>query len=165
MAKVELKAPIIEEIKGHVAEAKSIILVDYRGLTVEQDTALRKAFRENGVVYKVYKNTYLKMAFAGTQYEVLADELDGPTAVAFGINDETSAAKVIADTKKKAEALEFKAGVVDGTKYDAKGLEVLATIPSKDVLISKLLGSLQSPITNIARVLKQIAEQKENPAA
>jgi large subunit ribosomal protein L10 len=105
------------------------------------------------------------MAFAGTQYEVLADELDGPTAVAFGINDETSAAKVIADTKKKAEALEFKAGVVDGTKYDAKGLEVLATIPSKDVLISKLLGSLQSPITNIARVLKQIAEQKENPAA
>lgn len=165
MAKVELKAPIIEEIKANVENAKSIILVDYRGLTVEQDTALRKAFRENGVVYKVYKNTYLKMAFAGTQYEVLSDKLDGPTAVAFAMESETVAAKIVVDTKKKADAIEFKAGVVGGELYDPKGLEVIATIPSRDELISKLLGSLQSPIANIARVLKQIADAKENPAA
>ncbi|MBQ8281106.1 MAG: 50S ribosomal protein L10 [Lachnospiraceae bacterium] len=159
MAKVELKAPIIEEIKGYVADAKSVVLVDYRGLTVEQDTTLRKAFRESGVVYKVYKNTYLKMAFAGTVYEELASSLEGPTAVAFSINDATSAAKVIADNQKKADKLEFKAGVVEGTYYDAKGMEVIATIPSRDELISKLLGSLQSPITNLARVLNQIAEK------
>lgn len=159
MAKVELKAPIIEEIKGYVADAKSVVLVDYRGLTVEQDTILRKSFRENGVVYKVYKNTYLKMAFAGTQYEELASSLEGPTAVAFSIEDATSAAKVIAETQKKADKLEFKAGVVEGTYYDAKGMALIATIPSRDELISKLLGSLQSPITNMARVLKQIAEK------
>lgn len=158
MAKVELKAPIIDEIKGYVAEAKSVVLVDYRGLTVEQDTSLRKAFRENGVVYKVYKNTYLRMAFAGTVYEELAGSLEGPTAVAFSIEDATSAAKVVANAQKTAEALEFKAGVVEGTYYDVKGLAVIATIPSRDELISKLLGSLQSPITNFARVLKQIAE-------
>ncbi len=159
MAKVELKAPIIEEIKGYVADAKSVVLVDYRGLTVEQDTILRKSFRESGVVYKVYKNTYLKMAFAGTQYEELASSLEGPTAVAFSIEDATSAAKVIAETQKKADKLEFKAGVVEGTYYDAKGMALIATIPSRDELISKLLGSLQSPITNMARVLKQIAEK------
>lgn len=159
MAKVELKAPIIDEIKGYTADAKAIVLVDYRGLTVEQDTILRKAFRESGVVYKVYKNTYLKMAFAGTQYEQLAQVLDGPTAVAFSMQDEVSAAKIIAQNKKKADALEFKAGVVDGTYYDAKGMEVVATIPSREELISKLLGSLQSPIANLARVLKQIAEK------
>ena len=159
MAKVELKAPIIEEIKGYVADAKSVVLVDYRGLTVEQDTILRKSFRESGVVYKVYKNTYLKMAFAGTQYEELASSLEGPTAVAFSIEDATSAAKVIAETQKKADKLEFKAGGVEGTYYDAKGMALIATIPSRDELISKLLGSLQSPITNMARVLKQIAEK------
>lgn len=158
MAKVELKTPIIEEIKGYVAEAKSIVLVDYRGLTVEQDTGLRKSFRESGVVYKVYKNTYLRMAFAGTAYEALAESLEGPTAVAFSMEDATSAAKVVADAQKTAEALEFKAGIVEGTYYDAKGLAVIATIPSRDELISKLLGSLQSPVTNLARVLRQIAE-------
>ncbi|MGN0166031.1 MAG: 50S ribosomal protein L10 [Lachnospiraceae bacterium] len=158
MAKVELKAPIIEEIKGYVADAKSVVLVDYRGLTVEQDTGLRKSFRENGVVYKVYKNTYLKMAFAGTVYEELASSLEGPTAVAFSMQDATSAAKVIANVQKTADALEFKAGIVEGTYYDAKGMAIIATIPSREELISKLLGSLQSPITNLARVLKQIAE-------
>lgn len=158
MAKVELKAPIIEEIKGYVENAKSVVLVDYRGLTVEQDTILRRSFRESGVAYKVYKNTYLKMAFAGTVYEELASSLEGPTAVAFSLEDATSAARVIAEAQKKADALEFKAGIVEGTYYDAKGLAIIATIPSREELISKLLGSLQSPITNLARVLKQIAE-------
>ena len=160
MAKIELKQPIIEEICKNVEAAKAIVLVDYRGLTVEQDTKLRKSLREGGVVYKVYKNTYLKRAFAGTPYEELAKHLDGPTAVAFGLDDATAPARLLADAMKTADKLEFKGGVVDGTYYDAQGCQVIATIPSKVVLISRLLGSLQSPIANLARVIKQIAEKQ-----
>ena len=161
MAKVELKAPVVDEIKGYVAEAKSAVLVDYRGLTVEQDTRLRKQLREAGVVYKVYKNTMLHLAFEGTDYAKLDENLEGPTAIAFGIEDETAPARILNDFAKEAEALQFKGAVVDGEYYDEAGIKVLATIPSKEVLISKLLGSLQSPITNFARVVKQIAEAKE----
>ena len=159
MAKVELKRPIIDEIKGIAADAKAAVLVDYRGLTVEQDTALRKKLREAGVVYKVYKNTYLKMAFEGSDFAQLNGELEGPTAVAFGLEDATAPARILAEFAKTAEKLELKAGVVEGVYYDQKGIQVIATIPSREVLISKLLGSLQSPITNFARVIKQIAEK------
>ena len=164
MAKVEIKKPVVEEIKGYVADAKSAILVDYRGLTVEQDTALRKQLREAGVVYKVYKNTMLNFAFEGTDYAQLAPHLEGPTAVAFGIEDATAPARILNNVAKTAPALEFKGGVVEGTYYDAEGVKLVANIPSREVLISKLLGSLQSPITNFARVLKQIAEKNEEVA-
>lgn len=160
MAKVELKAPIVDEIKGYVSDAKSVVLVDYRGLTVEQDTRLRKSLREAGVVYKVYKNTMLHLAFDGTDYAQLDKDLEGPTAIAFGIDDETAPARILQNFAKEAEALQIKSAVVDGEYYDEAGVKVLATIPSKDELISKLLGSLQSPITNFARVLKQIAESQ-----
>lgn len=165
MAKVELKAPIVDEIKGYVSDAKSAVLVDYRGLTVEQDTKLRKQLREAGVLYKVYKNTMLHLAFDGTDFAQLDNDLEGPTAIAFGIEDETAPARIINNFAKEAEALEIKSGVVDGEYYDAAGVKVLATIPSKDELISKLLGSLQSPITNFARVVKQIAEAQGETAA
>ena len=165
MAKVELKAPIVDEIKGYVSDAKSAVLVDYRGLTVEQDTKLRKQLREAGVVYKVYKNTMLHLAFDGTDFAQLDNDLEGPTAIAFGIEDETAPARIINNFAKEAEALEIKSGVVDGEYYDAAGVKVLATIPSKDELISKLIGSLQSPITNFARVVKQIAEAQGETAA
>lgn len=160
MAKVEQKQPIVEEIKGYVDQAKAAVLVDYRGLTVAQDTELRKKLREAGVVYKVYKNTMLNFAFKGTEYEALSKDLNGPTAVAFGLEDATVPARIILECTKTMPKLEFKAGVVEGTYYDAKGIQVIATIPSREVLISKLLGSLQSPITNFARVLKQIAEKQ-----
>ncbi|MCQ2496444.1 MAG: 50S ribosomal protein L10 [Lachnospiraceae bacterium] len=160
MAKVELKAPIIEEIKGHVANAKAAVVINYCGITVEQDTQLRKKLREAGVVYKVYKNTFLKRAFEGTDYAQLDKVLDGPTAVAFGIDDATAPARVIAEFMKNVPTIEFKGGVIDGTYYDEAGCKLIATIPSREVLISKLLGSLQSPISNIARVIKQIAEKK-----
>jgi len=159
MAKVELKQPIVDEIKGHIAGASSAVLVDYRGLTVEQDTALRKALREAGVTYKVYKNTLLKRAFEGTDFAQLDGQLDGPTAVAFGGDDATAPARVISKFMKDAPALEWKGAVVEGTLYDVEGCKALANIPGREELISKLLGSLQSPITNFARVLKQIAEQ------
>ena len=164
MPKVEIKAPIIDEIKGYVDKASAAVLVDYRGLTVEEDTRLRKALREAGVVYKVYKNTYLKRAFEGTVFTELNQHLEGPTAIAFGIEDATAPARVLAEFAKKAPNLEFKGGVVEGVYYDVKGLEKVAQIPSRDVLISKLLGSLQSPIANLARVLKQIAEKNGEAA-
>ncbi|WP_167957776.1 50S ribosomal protein L10 [Anaerosporobacter faecicola] len=164
MAKVEIKQPIVDEIKGYVKDAKSAILVDYRGLTVEEDTALRKQLREAGVVYKVYKNTMLNRAFEGTDFAQLDSHLEGPTAVAFGIDDATAPARILNNVAKNAPALEFKGGVVEGTYYDAEGVKLIANIPSREVLISKLLGSLQSPITNFARVLKQIAEKNEEVA-
>jgi large subunit ribosomal protein L10 len=160
MAKVELKQPIVDEIKGYVKDAKTIVAVDYRGLTVEEDTKLRKQLREAGVVYKVYKNTMLKRAFEGTEFEALSKHLDGPTAVAFGLDDATAPARILNEVSKTSPNLEFKAGVVEGTYYDVKGIQAIATIPSREVLVSKLLGSLQSPITNFARVIKQVAEKQ-----
>ena len=164
MAKVEIKQPIVDEIKGYAADAKAAVLVDYRGLTVEQDTRLRKELREAGVVYKVYKNTMLIRAFEGTDFAQLDKDLEGPTAVAFSAEDETAPARILSNFAKEAEALQFKSGVVDGTYYDEAGIKTLANIPSRDTLISKLLGSLQSPVTNMARVLNQIAEAKGNGA-
>lgn len=159
MAKVELKQPIVEEISANIKDAQSVVVVDYRGLTVEQDTQLRKAMREAGITYKVYKNTMMNFAFKGTEFESLAPVLEGPSAIAISKDDATAPARVIAKFAKDAPALEIKAGVVEGTFYDASGMQAVATIPSRDELLSKLLGSLQSPITNLARVLNQIAEK------
>lgn len=160
MAKIEIKKPIVDEIKANLDGAKAVVVADYRGLTVAQDTALRKQLREAGVVYKVYKNTYVNFAIQGTEFEPLAKHLEGPTAVAFCKTDAALPAKILADFAKNAEALQLKAGVVEGTYYDEKGIQIIATIPSREVLLGKLLGSIQSPITNMARVLKQIAEKQ-----
>nr|WP_296439892.1 50S ribosomal protein L10 [uncultured Acetatifactor sp.] len=159
MAKVELKKPIVDEISAHIKDAQSVVLVDYRGLTVEQDTALRKNLREAGVVYKVYKNTFMNFAFKGTQFEGLSEYLEGPNAIAISTEDATAPARILAEFAKTADKLEIKAGVVEGTTYDAKGIATIASIPSREVLISRLLGSLQSPVTNFARVINQIAEK------
>lgn len=164
MAKVELKQPIVDEIAGLINGAQGVVLVDYRGLTVEQDTQLRKQLREAGVVYKVYKNTLVKRAIAGTEFEPMTDSLEGPTAIAICKDDATAPARILANFAKTAEALELKCGVVEGTFYDVNGITAIASIPSRDELISKFLGSIQSPITNFARVLKQIAEKNEEVA-
>jgi len=164
MAKVEIKAPIVDEIKGYADNACAAVLVSYHGLTVEQDTQLRRKLREAGVVYKVYKNTYMKRAFEGTAFAQLNDALNGGSAIAFSTDDATAPARVLADFMKTAPTLQFKAGVVEGVLYDEAGLQKLATIPSKEVLISKLLGSLQSPVANLARVIKQIAEKNGEAA-
>ena len=159
MAKVELKKPIVEEISEVIKDAQSVVLVDYRGLTVEQDTNLRKQLREAGITYKVYKNTMMNFAFKGTDFEALCPNLEGPSAIAVSKDDATAPARVLAKFAKEAPALEIKAGVVEGTAYDAAGMNEIAKVPSREELLSKLLGSLQSPITNLARVLNQIAEQ------
>ena len=159
MAKVELKQPVVTEIAELFDGAASAVVVDYRGLTVEQDTALRKQLREAGVTYKVYKNTMIRFAAKGTAFEALEPNLEGPTALAVSKTDATAPARVLADFAKKAPALEVKAGVVEGNFYDEAGMKAISSIPSREVLLSKLLGSLQSPITNLARVLNQIAEK------
>ena len=164
MAKVELKQPIVDEISAVIKDAQSVVVVDYRGLTVEQDTALRKQLREAGVVYKVYKNTMINLAVKGTEFEALVPHLEGPTAIAISKEDATAPARILYNFAKTAEALELKAGVVDGTYYDNDGIKVIATIPSRNELLSKLLGSIQSPVTNFARVIKQIAEKNEEVA-
>ena len=164
MAKVELKKPVVDEISANLEGAAGVVLVDHCGLTVEQDTQLRKQLREAGVVYKVYKNTLVKRVVAGTEFEPIADTLEGTNAIAFCKTDATAPARILANFAKTADALELKCGVVEGTFYDAAGIATIATIPSREELLSKLLGSIQSPITNFARVIKQIAEKNEEVA-
>ena len=161
MAKIELKQPIVKEITELLDGAQAAVVVDYRGLTAEQDTKLRKELREAGVTYKVYKNTMIRIAAKGTPFETLYSSLEGPTAIAVSKEDATAPARILYNFSKTAQKLELKAGVVDGVTYDQDGIKVIATIPSRDELIGRLLGSIQSPITNFARVLNQIAESKE----
>ena len=165
MAKIELKQPVVAEISASIENAQAVVLVDHRGLTVAQDTELRKQLREAGVTYKVYKNTMMNFAFKGTDFEALAPYLEGPSAMAVSTTDATAPARILAKFAKTAKALEIKGGVIDGVAYDAAGVNAIAEVPSREELLSKLLGSIQSPITNMARVLKQIAEQDGAPAA
>ena len=164
MAKIELKQPIVKEIAELLDGAQAAVVVDYRGLSAEQDTKLRKELREAGVTYKVYKNTMIRIAAKGTPFETLDSSLEGPTAIAVSKEDATAPARILYNFSKTALDLELKAGVVDGVTYDQDGIKVIATIPSRDELIGRLLGSIQSPITNFARVLNQIAESKEAEA-
>lgn len=165
MAKVEQKQIIVNEIKEKLEKATSAVLVDARGLTVEQDTALRKQLREAGVDYKVYKNTMMNFAVQGTQFEGLKDYFEGPSAIAICYEDPTVGAAIISKFSKTAKALEFKAGVIEGTCYDAKGMVAVADIPSREVLLSKLLGSFKSPMGSFARVIQAVADKKAEEEA
>ena len=159
VAKIELKQPVVQEISENIKDAQSVVVVDYRGLTVEQDTQLRKSLRDNGVTYKVYKNTMMNFAFKGTDFESLAPILEGPNAIAVSKEDATAPARILAKFAKDVPTLEIKGGVVEGTYYDAAGMQEIAKVPAREELLSRLLGSMQSPITNFARVLNQIAEK------
>ena len=161
MAKVELKQPIVDEISGVINGAQSVVVVDYLGLTVAEDTQLRKQLREAGVTYKVYKNTLVNRAIQGTEFEGLKDVLEGPSAFAVSTEDATAPARVLNDARKAYKKMEFKGGIIEGEYYDKENIEKIAAIPSRDTLISKFMGSIQSPIANFARVVAQIAEQKE----
>ena len=152
MAKVELKQPIVDEIKELLSSAQAMVLADYRGLTVDEDTKLRRSLREAGVTYKVYKNTLIKRAVEGTEFEAVASLLEGPTAIAVSAEDATAPARVLFEASKNMPSLELKGGVVAGEYYDADMIKVIATIPSREVLIGKLLGSIQSPIANLSLI-------------
>ena len=165
MAKVELKQPIVEEISKAIDGAQCVLIANYSGLTVEQDTELRKQLREAGVFYKVYKNTLMKRAFTGTPCEELNKHLDGTNALAVSATDATAPARILAEFAKKNPKLELVASVVEGNYNDPAATIALSEIPSREVLLGRLLGSMQSPIANFARVIKQIAEKDGEGAA
>ena len=165
MAKVELKKPVVDEIASSIKDAASVVLVSYKGITVEQDTKMRKELREAGVTYKVYKNTMMNFAFKGTPCEELCQHLEGTNALAVCMEDATAPARILAKYAKDVPTLELVAGVVEVAYYDKAGIEALSKVPSREELLGKLLGSIQSPITNFARVLNQIAEQQGGAAA
>ena len=172
-ANQEAKKLVVEEIKQKIQGAKSVVFVKFQGLTVAQDTELRREFRKNNVEYKVLKNTLVRRAFNELGVTDFDADLNGPTSVAFGA-DETGAAKVIAEAVKKYEnKVEIKSAYVDGGKVDVAGVNALASMPSKEELIAKMLGSLQAPISNFVGVLSAmprslvialnaIAEKKAN---
>ena len=159
MAKVELKKPIIDEIAGVIADADSVVLVNYSGLNVEQDTALRRTLREAGITYKVYKNTMMNFAFQGTPCEALSKHLEGTNAIAVSKDDATAPARLLKEFAKKNPKLELIAGVVEGDYYDQAGVTALADVPTREILLGRLFGSMQGPISGFARVIKQIAEK------
>ena len=161
---INAKKVVVEEITGKFNDSQSAVVVEYRGLSVAEVTELRKSLREEDVEFKVYKNKLVQRATESAGYAEINDKLVGPNAIAFGHSDAVAPARVLANFAKTANALELKCGVVEGTFYDAAGIATIATIPSREELLSKLLGSIQSPITNFARVIKQIAEKNEEVA-
>lgn len=164
MPKIESKQVIIDEIKDKLQNASSLVLVDARGITVAEDTTLRRNLREKGVEYKIYKNSMIKFAITETEFEPLTEYLKGPTAIAISYENPTDGPSLLSKATKEIKALEFKAGVVEGIAYDAKGIKVIADIPSREVLLSKFLGSIKSPIGSFARVIKAIADKDETVA-
>ena len=155
------KQLIIDEIKDKFERAESAVVVDYIGITVAQADAMRKKLREANVDYTVYKNTLVKRAIAGTEWEALGEVLEGPSGFAFSYDDATAPARVLNESIKEYKKMELKGGVVEGTVYGKEDMQAIANIPSREVLISKFMGSIQSPIANFARVVQQIAEAKE----
>ena len=155
------KQVIIDEIKAKLENAQAAVVIDYMGITVEQADAMRKTLREANVDYTVYKNTLIKRAIEGTEYAPLAEVLDGPSALAISTEDATAPARTLNKIIKDFKKMEFKAGVVEGTFYDKAGVEAVAEIPSRDELIAKFMGSIQSPVSKFVRTLAAIAEEKE----
>ena len=155
------KQIIIDEIKDKFERAESAVVIDYMGITVAEADEMRKKLREAEVDYTVYKNTLVKRAIEGTKYEALGEILEGPSGFAFSYDDATAPARVLNDARKAYKKMEFKGVIIEGEYYDKENIEKIAAIPSRDTLISKFMGSIQSPIANFARVVAQIAEQKE----
>ena len=161
----QIKEAKVAEIREKLEKAQAIVLADYQGLTVEEDTALRKTLREAGVEYKVYKNNLVTLAAKELGIEGLDSYLEGPVSIAFGYEDATAPARVLHTFAKDHKKLELKAGMVEGTLYNKEEVEKLATIPSKEVLIAKLLGSFKAPLSNVAYLLNAIKEKKESESA
>lgn len=159
----QAKQLVIDEIKERVEGAVSVVVVDYIGLTVEEADELRAQLRAENVGFTVYKNSLIKRAIAGTEFEGLAEgeTLKGSTALAFCTEDATASARIIKKAIDKYNKMSFKGGIVEGTVYDKAQIEEFANIPSRDVLIARFMGSIQSPLTKLALTLKAIAEKEE----
>jgi len=161
----QIKEAKVAEIREKLQQAKAVVLSDYQGLTVEEDTQLRKGLREAGVEYKVYKNNLVVLAAKELGIEGLEEYLEGPVSIAFGYEDATAPARILNNFAKDHKKIELKAGIVDGAVYNKVEIEKIATIPSKEVLIAKLLGSFKAPLSNFAYLINAIKEKKESESA
>ncbi len=155
------KAAQIEEIKEKIGKCGAFVVVDYKGISVADDTKLRSDFRKNDVEYRVLKNRLVLRALSELNIGGFEGHLEGPTAIAFAYGDPLAAAKVVSENAKTVKAIEIKCGLMDGAYIDAETVAKLAAIPSKEVLLAQLLGLLQSPISGLARAIQQIAEKKQ----
>ncbi|MDD1501416.1 MULTISPECIES: 50S ribosomal protein L10 [Lysinibacillus] len=162
---IENKQVQVQEITEKFQNAASVVVVDYRGLNVAQVTELRKQLREAGVEFKVYKNTLTRRATEAVGLEGINDVLVGPNAIAFSNEDVVAPAKIINEFAKKNEALEIKAGIIEGTISSVEDVKALAELPSREGLLSMLLSVLQAPVRNFALATKAVAEQKEEQGA
>lgn len=159
------KQAVIDEIKEKLDGAEAAVLIDYMGITVAQADELRKTLREADVDYTVYKNTLMKRAIAGTEFEPLGDAMKGPSAIAISKTDATAPGRILKKAIKDFNKMEFKASVVEGTFYDKEGTEQIASIPSRDELLAKFMGSIQSPVSKFVRTLAAIADDKNGGSA
>ena len=158
----QLKEAKVAEIKEKLEKAQGVVLSEYQGLNVEEDTELRKNLREAGVEYKVYKNTLVTLAARELGLEGIVNHLQGPISIAFGYEEPTVAARVLNEFAKTHKKLELKAAIIQGEIFDGAQVKELASIPPRDVLIAKLLGSFKAPLSNLAYLLNSIKEQKES---
>lgn len=154
--KKENKAQVVAELAGKLAKSKSTFLADYRGLTVEQVNTLRGALRNTGAEYKVAKNTLLRLATRGTASECLNAMLVGPTAIAIASGDPVATAKVMAEFAKSNAKFELKGGALDGKLLSVNDIKALAELPSREVLLARMLGSFSAPATNFVGVLAAV---------
>lgn len=164
---LEIKKQVVSDIVKKFQDAQSVIVVSFSGLSVEAVTALRAQFRQNNVEYCVLKNTLVRRALHELNIEGLDDVLNGPSAFAFGMSDPVSPAKIVNDfiTKNKTEALQIKAGLMGTEILSDAQIKELATVPSREVLLARLLGSLQSSIAGFVRVLDAIAKKNSEDTA
>lgn len=160
----EEKVQLVAEIAQKLRDSKSTIITDYRGLTVADMTQLRKQLRDAGIEFKVLKNTMTRRATEGTEYEGINEYLTGPSAIAFSYDDVVAPAKILNDFAKEHKELEIKAGIVEGRVVDLEAVKELASLPSREGLISMFLSVLQAPMRNFAYAVQQVAEQKEQQA-
>ena len=158
------KEAVISDVTGLAAKAQTLVIAEYRGITVADMTKLRTAARSNGVTLSVLKNTLARRAVAGSSFEVVSDQMTGPLIYGFS-EDAVAAAKVVAEFAKTNDKLVIRAGAYGGKALDVNGVKQLASIPSKEVLLAQLLGLMQSPISRTARVLAALATQRGAGAA
>ncbi|WP_062349788.1 50S ribosomal protein L10 [Bacillus kwashiorkori] len=162
---IEQKKQMVEEIAEKFKGSVSTVVVDYRGLNVAEVTELRKQLREAGIEFKVYKNSLTRRAVEAAELSGITDVLTGPNAIAFSSEDVVAPAKILNDFAKKHEALEIKAGVIEGNVASVEEIKALAELPSREGLLSMLLSVLQAPIRNFALAAKAVADQKEEQSA
>mgnify|MGYP004503827957 FL=1 len=161
---LEQKKKVVADLVGSIKAAQAGVLVDYRGITVEQDTKLRKQLREAGVEYKVVKNTLTRFAANELGFQELDEQLNGPTALAISDTDPVAPAKIISDFAKEAETISIKAGFLDGKVISLDEIKQLASTPSRDVLIAKIMGSLNAPVSKLVRTLQALVDNGVEPA-